>query len=605
MNIKAKSLVIYKNSPAIVKTAGEKIEIEIDKKNTKRVRQKDIVLLHPGPVSKLTPIVASNDNINEAWEMIQDSDISLSELAELIFDDFTPDSALATWNLLFNNLYFKGDINKIEANSEEHIKEILENRKSKAKAGEDRKKLLIRIKEGNLLEEDFKRMKEVEQLALELTASSRIMHDLGIEEISAKAHTLLLNTKFWDKNINPHPIRAKIPTKKEYPTIPPVSETKRKDLTHLQSFAIDDKGSNDPDDAISAEGDYIWVHIADVSSVVTPDSPLDIYARERASNLYIPEATYSMLPDRITELLGLGLNEISPALSLKIKLDIQSNAELIEVTPSNIKVTRMTYEEAEKKLEIGALSQIKEAVDRFSAKRTENGAISINLPEVKIKVRDEAISISPIIPIASRDLVANSMMMAGEAVAKFAIKNEIPLPYATQELRDGAKQASDDSLTEMFATRRKLKPGKLQTTPKKHAGLGLEAYTRVTSPLRRYLDLVVHQQLRAFIEGTDLMDEETISLRISEVDELVRTIRNAERNSNQHWTLVYMSNPQWQGEAVLIDKYNGIGTFLIPELAFEARMKIDNSIPLDTSVILKLSNINLATLTANFQIISE
>lgn len=49
------------------------------------------------------------------------------------------------------------------------------------------------------------------------------------------------------------------------------------DLTHLPAFAIDDEGSQDPDDAVFAEkvegGFRLFVHVADVAALVPPKAP--------------------------------------------------------------------------------------------------------------------------------------------------------------------------------------------------------------------------------------------------------------------------------------------------------------------------------------------
>ena len=64
------------------------------------------------------------------------------------------------------------------------------------------------------------------------------------------------------------------------------------DLTHLPAFAIDDEGSQDPDDAVFAEkvegGFRLFVHVADVAALVPPKSPLDEEALRRGANLYLP-----------------------------------------------------------------------------------------------------------------------------------------------------------------------------------------------------------------------------------------------------------------------------------------------------------------------------
>ena len=78
----------------------------------------------------------------------------------------------------------------------------------------------------------------------------------------------------------------------------------------------------------------LWVHVADVE------------ARARAANLYLPEGTVRMLPDELTDRLALGLQEISPALSLAFATGDDAPV-LLEIVPSWLRVTRTTYEAAE------------------------------------------------------------------------------------------------------------------------------------------------------------------------------------------------------------------------------------------------------------------
>ena len=70
----------------------------------------------------------------------------------------------------------------------------------------------------------------------------------------------------------------------------------RRDLTHLPAFAIDDEENQDPDDAVSLDGERLWVHVADVAALVAPDSEADLEARGRGANLYLPERIVNMLP---------------------------------------------------------------------------------------------------------------------------------------------------------------------------------------------------------------------------------------------------------------------------------------------------------------------
>lgn len=67
--------------------------------------------------------------------------------------------------------------------------------------------------------------------------------------------------------------------------LPDLPDEPRRDLTGLPAFAIDDEGNLDPDDALSLDGDRLWVHVADAAALIGPDSPADIEARARGATL--------------------------------------------------------------------------------------------------------------------------------------------------------------------------------------------------------------------------------------------------------------------------------------------------------------------------------
>ena len=96
--------------------------------------------------------------------------------------------------------------------------------------------------------------------------------------------------------VNPNVQRLGFNLAVNYPALEVIPEENRVDLTHLPAFAIDDEGNQDPDDAIGIDGNKLWVHIADVASLVTPDSAVDMHARGHATTLYLPEKTVTMLP---------------------------------------------------------------------------------------------------------------------------------------------------------------------------------------------------------------------------------------------------------------------------------------------------------------------
>ena len=56
--LQKESLVLYKSGPARITAVEEKIEIQLPNGKSKRVREKDIVLLHPGPLRSLSTLDA-------------------------------------------------------------------------------------------------------------------------------------------------------------------------------------------------------------------------------------------------------------------------------------------------------------------------------------------------------------------------------------------------------------------------------------------------------------------------------------------------------------------------------------------------------------------
>ena len=148
-----------------------------------------------------------------------------------------------------------------------------------------------------------------------------------------------------------------------------------------------------------------------------------------------------------------------------------------------------------------------------------------------------------------------------------------------------------------------MKRGQLKSSPARHAGLGLDMYTQITSPLRRYQDLMVHQQLRAHIRGHDFLTSQEILQRLGAVEEITRNVNQVERLSNLHWTLAYLSEtPHWHGEAVIVDMDGVYGTALIPEIGLETHVYCPRLLPLNTNVNISLEVSNIPELRAFFRV---
>jgi len=619
------TLVWYKGRPAFIAEFGEKITITAAAAKgteTLKVREKDIEALHPGPVHKLegfAPFIAANaaaENMPEnfpeadvrgAWELVESGGIpvNLQELAELAYGEFTPQSAWAARLLLAEGLYFTGTADAVNARTAAEVGAAEEKRQGKAREGREREAFLQRLRNGTIdAGQDSRFLQDVEALAYGKTAKSRTLRELGRTETPQEAHRLLLECRLWDKWVNPHPARfglypaaAESPAHVNSPEAKKSAPIERQDLTHLPAFAIDSPWSNDPDDALSLEtvngSRILYVHVADPASAIESDSPADRLARARGATLYLPEGIWPMLGEETVTAFALGLNGAKDkALTFKITLDSDGTPLDTEIFPSLVKVTRLSYEEADACVEGGPAKEETAAMlkalfalaEQNLERRLNAGGVNIAFPEAHISAANHRVEIALIVPRQSADMVRECMLLAGEGAAAWAARRRLPFPYIVQETGDLPAKPLP-GLAGSFQIRRCMRPRAVSARPGYHWGLGLDGYSQVTSPLRRYTDLLAHQQIHAWLhkekgEGgfAGPLNEEELLFRLAAGDAAAQAVTQAERASKSHWIAVYLddmlavrtgANTLW--DAVITEKRpNGLGV-IIPNLGLETQ----------------------------------
>ncbi|EAQ92555.1 hypothetical protein CHGG_00790 [Chaetomium globosum CBS 148.51] len=207
--------------------------------------------------------------------------------------------------------------------------------------------------------------------------------------------------------------------------------------------------------------------------------------------------------------------------------------DVLEVGPRPAKdtppVRRMTTPKelsSEQTNELMTLSKLAQAIHRV---RLDNGATPAFLPKPKASVSLDGVARGatngnsafyggdPYIRVEysgqGSPLVSSLMQLAGEIGARWCYEREIPIPYRTQllagqnseELRTFTRDvfypqlmAGKNPPAEEWNKLRSLVGGyDISTTPAPNPAMGLDLYTKVTSPLRRYPDLLVHWQIEA------------------------------------------------------------------------------------------------------------
>ncbi len=298
----------------------------------------------------------------------------------------------------------------------------------------------------------------------------------------------------------------------------------RRDLRDLTTWTTDPIDAQDFDDAISIEERdeefVLWVHIADVTHYVTPETSMWSSAVERANTVYLPAYTVHMLPPTLAETVcSLVPEEDRLAHTVEMHLDKETlSYETIEIYKSVIESNeRLTYAQAEKRLEDPDAPLHEECVlvhdlaDQMHEQRKEDGSLVLN-PR-----RDRAHTIIEECMLKANKAVTHELMWGRGVEAMYRVHPQ-PSPdewdKALQEIQelDGVSipgEAWDDPRKAVNATlesapERQL--GKIQWAVMKvmprarymndpfggHHALNFEIYGHFTSPIRRLSDLINH-----------------------------------------------------------------------------------------------------------------
>jgi len=303
----------------------------------------------------------------------------------------------------------------------------------------------------------------------------------------------------------------------------------------------------------------LFVAIADVSHYVAVESPLDEEATNRGNSVYFPGHVIPMLPEGISN----GICSLKPKedrLVMVCEMDINDKGELTSykffegIIHSH---ARLTYTEVADILEpmesdmgqklqqrlknqysslIAHLTELYELYEKLRLARENSGALDFDTTETRI-VFGENRRIKEIVPVVrncAHRLIEECMLNANVAAARFLQSSNLPVLYRVHEgpsseklenLREYLKemalslgggdkpepadyqkllrqvaQRSDSHLLQTMVIRSMMQ-AVYQSENTGHFGLGYDAYSHFTSPIRRYPDLLVHRAIRFLIRN--------------------------------------------------------------------------------------------------------
>lgn len=376
---------------------------------------------------------------------------------------------------------------------------------------------------------------------------------------------------------------------------------RREDCRSTTTFTIDPVDAKDFDDALSYKqldnGNVeIGVHIADVSHYVTPHSPIDKEAFDRATSVYLVDRTIPMLPEKLCNMVC-SLRPNEDKLTYSVLFEMNEKAEVVNYRITKAIICsnrRFTYEEAQTIIETqqGEFCQELLAMNALAVQLRENrfksGAISFERSEVRFNIDEQGKPLSVYFKEAkeANKLVEEFMLLANRTVAEHigkvkkgdkaktfvyrihdepnqeklanfsqfisrfgyklktsGKKNEIS--SAINRLLDNVAGKREQNLVETLAVRSMAKA--IYTTDNiGHYGLAFDYYTHFTSPIRRYPDVLVHRLLFSYLQGGSSVKEETYEKMCEHCSDREQVAASAERASIKYKQVEFMADKKGQ-----------------------------------------------------------
>jgi exoribonuclease-2 len=588
-------------------------------------------------------------SLEVAWELlVEDGEVvTPSQMATLLFSESKPSQCYAAYYLLSEDkTYFKQKGEAYEPRTVAAVAERKHQLEVESLKARGQQEFLARVEQalkGETVEwqrHDRHRIEALEKYATLLADIVRggvtydslpraypppapvleTMNMLGRQATPQSAFQLLVELGCWSEHENIFIRRSSVPVQfpskvievaqqrlEVHPSDPDIN---RLDLTHLKAYTVDDESTTEIDDGLSWEvlddgREKLWIHIADPTRWLMPEDDLDLEARKRGSTVYLPTGMVSMFPEFLaTGPMSLIQGQVCCALSFGVVLNESGAIEDFSIHASRIKPTyRLTYEDVDEMLDLGVqaepeIAAIAKWAKKRKAWRYAQGAISINMPEAVIKVKDDEVNIDLLEDSLSRQLVAEMMILAGEVAARYGQIHNIPLPFRGQPQPELPPEEELIQLPAGFvracAMRRCMPKSEMSITPVRHAGLGLSSYTQATSPIRRYSDLLTHFQLKAHLRGEELpytaIQLQEVMMTVSSVTQEVTMV---ERQTNRYWALEYLRrHPEetWESTVLMwLREDSGLALILLGELGLQLPMLFKRPVNLGDEILVKVS----------------
>jgi exoribonuclease-2 len=342
-------------------------------------------------------------------------------------------------------------------------------------------------------------------------------------------------------------------------------------VTHTRAVSIDSASTRDIDDGFciqkTPDGFHLEIVLACPGLGWAFGSPLDKAVMERFSSIYLPEGTANMLPGNLgNDFFSLHAGKDRPALILAVDLDDQGNPLACQPGYQWVRLRHnLTYDQVQENLETDTPDPMLLAADELAqmlrTNRIQQGAVIMQQPDPCITLHNTddhvQVELEPGSPEnRAQVLVSEFMILANTLAARWAMDNNIPLIFRTQNItlpKESAGIWSDPC--DIFRLIKCMGPSIMETSPKRHAALGVDAYAPMTSPLRRYADFINSAQILAFLTtGQCPWTKEALQEILPLLSARAQAVGKIQRFRPRYWKYLFFQQQakhrHWQGEVV-------------------------------------------------------
>ncbi len=512
-------------------------------------------------------------DLETLWELARDeaATASLEGLTELLFPGGDGrDRAAVLRAVVGDGLRFRVRADDIEVRSAERVA-ALRHERDEARRREELRAQVVRWLQGGRPEPPAGADRWIEHLRQLAAAQAQppardpgvaLLRDARMRATPAAAFRVLRQRGVFGEHENLHLIRhglgrpfprAVLDEARELAAAP-LGAAPRRDLRTLRAVSIDDEETTEVDDALTLQrredgGVRVGVHLAEPGARIPPGSRVDREAARRQTTLYLPDGKHLMLPPELAEqACSLAPEEERPALTVWLDYDAAGRETGFEVETTLIRVSEaVPYDVADARLEAGSdpmLASLARLAGALRRSRIDDGALETAVVEVHPVVGlDGEVMLQEFHPdTPSRKLVAEWMVRANHAAARLAWERGVPMPYRYQELRAPFPAGLDlTDRYDVYRATRCLAQTRMDLTPRRHHGLGLDAYVQITSPLRRYLDLVAQRQLAAAARGAPPpLDAEALEAAMRAATQGISRAQITSAATREYWMIRWL-----------------------------------------------------------------